>query len=98
MVFKFKLLPNDKEVPSTGVYCQSESKEKAKSLSRPLAKAKADWAYAMSLPYLLELEAAMVFLFFLGGLPLHLAFSATFLHPGRGGAKKVAKALSKLLN
>ncbi len=40
----------------------------------------------------------MVFLFFLASLSLHSIFSAAFLHAGGGGAKKVAKALSKSLS
>jgi hypothetical protein len=65
MLFTFKLLSSDKEVPFTGAYCQLLSKEKSKGSSRPLAEAEADWAYTMSLPLLLE--EAMVFLFFLTG-------------------------------
>jgi hypothetical protein len=90
--FTLKLLPSDKEVPSTGAYRQSLSEEKAKGSLRPLAEAKADWVYAMSL--LLSSEEAMVFLFFLTNLSLRLTFSAAFLHPGGGGAKKVTKASS----
>jgi hypothetical protein len=90
MSFTFKLLLND-EVPSAGAYCQLLSEAKAKGSSRPLTKAKTDWAYAMSLPSLLE--EAMVFLLFLADLLLRLIFSATFLHTGGGGALKVTKAL-----
>jgi hypothetical protein len=97
-VFTFKLLPNNRDVLSTGAYHQQVSKEKAKGSLRPLAKAGADWAYAMSLPSLSELDAAMVFLFFLAGLSLCLTFSAAFLCAGGGGAKKVAKASLQLLN
>ena len=91
MFFTFKLLPSDEEVPSTGEYCQLLSKEKAKGSSRPLAKAKADWVYAMSLLSLSE--EAIVFLFFLANLFLRSTFSATFLCTEGDGAKKVTKAL-----
>ncbi len=80
--FIFKLLPSDEEVPSTGTYRQSLSKEKAKGSSRPLAKAKTDWVYTMYLP--LSEEGAMVFLLFLADLLLHLTFSSIFL-PSEGG-------------
>jgi hypothetical protein len=91
MSFTLKLLPN-KEVPSTGAYRQLLSEEKAKGLSRPLAKAAKGWAYAMSLPLLLE--EVTVFLLFLANLLLCLTFSAAFLHAGGGGALKVTKTLS----
>jgi hypothetical protein len=58
MSFTFKLLPT-KEVPSTGVYCQSSSKEKAKGSLRPLAEAANGWAYAMALPLSLEGAVAL---------------------------------------
>jgi hypothetical protein len=91
MFFTFKLLPSDKEVPTTGAFHQLLSKEKAKVSLRPLAEAEADWAFAMFLLSLLE--EAMVFLFLLADLLLCLTFSVSFLHAGRGGAKKVTKAL-----
>jgi hypothetical protein len=72
MFFAFKLLPSDKEVPSTGTYCQSLSKKKAMGSSRHLAEAEADWACTMSLPS--SLEEAMVFLFFLFLCQLIAAF------------------------
>ncbi len=90
MFFTFKLLPSDEDVPSTGMYRQSLSEEKTKGSSRPLAEAKADWAYAMSLPSLLE--EAMVFLFFLADLLPRSTFSAAILHLGGGEAKNLMKA------
>ncbi len=78
------------------MYHQSLSKKKAKGSSRPLAEAEVDWVYAMSLPP--SSEEAMVFIFFLAGLSQNLTFSAAFLCAGGGGAKKVMKALLKLLN
>jgi hypothetical protein len=86
MSFTFKLLPND-EVPSTGMYHQPLSKKKAKGSLRPLAEAKIDWVYAMSL--LLVSEEVMVFLLFLAYLLPCSTFSATFLRAGGGGASKV---------
>jgi hypothetical protein len=97
MLFTFKLLPNDKKLPTTGTYHQLESKEKAKGSLRPLAEAKVDWAYAIFLPTSSE-EATMVFLFFLAGLSPRSTFYAAFLSAGGGGAKKVMKALSKFLD
>jgi hypothetical protein len=91
MSFTFNLLTND-EVPSTDAFRQLLFEEKAKGSLRPLAKAKTDWGYAMSL--LLLLEEAMVFFSFLVNLLPRLTFSATFLRTGGGGALKVTKALS----
>jgi hypothetical protein len=82
MSFTFKLLPTE-EVLSTGAYRQSLSKEKAKGLSRPLAKATKGWAYAMALPMLLE--EAVAFFPLLANLLWCLNFSATFLRTGGGG-------------
>ncbi len=98
MIFTFKLLPKNKEAPSTGVHHHSVLDKKAKGSLRPLAKAKVDWVYDMSLLLLLELEAAMVSLFFLAGFSLHSTFlSAPFLRAEGGQSKKVVKSLSKLL-
>jgi hypothetical protein len=73
--------------------------EKTKGSLKPLAEDKIDWACTMSFSLLLELEAAMVFLFFVAGFSLcSTSLSAAFLHAERGGAKKVAKLSSKLLN